>query len=88
MASCGDQPEIDATLMMESAWTALHMRKRQPHHPDGLDQIPLQCASPIVIGAIGNVRSSTATTHVVDQHVDAAVGRDGSGLTQPLHRVR
>ena len=58
------------------------MRQRQPHHPHGLDQIPFERAAPIVIGAVGDARSAAATADVVDQDVDAAIGRDG-GLDQP-----
>jgi hypothetical protein len=53
------------------------MRERQPHHPYGLDQIPFHGAAPIIIGAIGDARSSSATAYVVDQDINPAKGRDG-----------
>jgi hypothetical protein len=65
-----------------STGAALHMRERQPHHPHGLDQVPFDSAAPIVIRAIGDARSSAATTDVVDQDINPAKGRD-RGLDQP-----
>ena len=62
------------------------MREREPHHPDGLDQVPLHGAAPIVIGAVGDARSSSATADVVNQDVDAAKGRDG-GLDEPCRFI-
>ena len=62
------------------------MRERQPHHPYGLDQIPFHGAAPIVIGAVGDARSSLATTHVVDQDINPAKDRDG-GLDKPCSFV-
>jgi hypothetical protein len=55
------------------------MRERQPHHPNGLDQIPFDGAAPVIIGAIGDARSSPATAYVVDQDINPAKDRD-SGL--------
>ena len=62
------------------------MRERQPHHPHGLDQIAFDGAAPIIIGAIGDARSSAATADVVDQDVHPAKGRDG-GLDQPCRFI-
>ena len=53
------------------------MRERQAHHPYGLDQIPFHGAAPIIVGAIGDARSSSATAYVVDQDINPAKGRDG-----------
>ena len=63
------------------------MLERQPHHSNGLNQVPFQGIAPIVIGAVGDARASSATAHVVDQDVDAAIGRDG-GLDQPCRFIR
>jgi hypothetical protein len=53
------------------------MRERQPHHPYGLDQIQFHGTAPIVIGAFGDARASSATAYVVDQDINPAKGRDG-----------
>jgi hypothetical protein len=42
------------------------MRKRQPHHPYGLDQIPFHGGAPIVVSAVGDARSAAATADIVD----------------------
>ena len=62
------------------------MRERQPHHPHGLDQIAFDGVAPIIIGAIGDARSSPATAHVVDQDINPAQDRDG-GLDQPCRFI-
>jgi hypothetical protein len=54
------------------------MRERQPHHPYGLDQVPVYGAAPIVIRAIGDPRSSAATTDIVDQDINPAKDRDAA----------
>jgi hypothetical protein len=53
-----------------------------PHHPHGLDHIPLQRAAPVVIGAVCDARAAVATADIVYQDVDAALSRD-RGLDQP-----
>jgi hypothetical protein len=50
------------------------MRECQPHHPYGLDQVPVHGAAPIVIRAICDARSSAATTDDVDQDINPAKG--------------
>jgi hypothetical protein len=62
------------------------MRERQPHHPYGLDQVLVYGAAPIVIRAIGDPRSSAATTDIVDQDINPAKDRDG-GLDQPCRFI-
>jgi hypothetical protein len=57
------------------------VRQRQPHHSNGLDEIPFQRAAPVVVAAVGNARLAAATADIVDQDVDAAIGSD-SGLDQ------
>jgi hypothetical protein len=57
------------------------MRERQPHHPYGLDQIPFDGAAPVIIGTIGDARSSSATADVIDKDIDPAKSSDG-GLNQ------
>jgi hypothetical protein len=32
------------------------MRQRQPHHPHGLNEIALERAAPLLVGAVGNAR--------------------------------
>jgi hypothetical protein len=44
-----------------------------PHHPHGLDHIPLQRAAPVVIGAVCDARAAVATADIVYQDVDAAL---------------
>jgi hypothetical protein len=53
------------------------VQRRQPHHPYGLDQVPFQRAAPVVIVAVGNARATPTTADIVDQNVDAAIGRGG-----------
>ena len=62
------------------------MRQREPHHPHGLDQVAFQRAAPLVIAAVGNARTTASTTDIVDQDVDAAIGRD-RGLDEPRRLV-
>ena len=57
------------------------MPQSEAHHSYGLDQVPFQRAAPVVISAVGNARAAAATADIVDQNVDAAIGRDG-GLDQ------
>jgi hypothetical protein len=57
------------------------MRQRRPHHPHRLDQVAFQRAAPVVIAAVGNARAAAPAADIVDQDVDAAIGRDG-GLDQ------
>jgi hypothetical protein len=47
-----------------------------------MDQVPFQRDTPVVVSAVGNPRAAAATADIVDQDVDAAIGRD-SGLDQP-----
>src|SRR5436309_11111435 len=58
IVSCGDQPEIDATLMTGAPGRSLHAWQRQPHHSHGPDEVPFQRAAPVVIAAIGNARAA------------------------------
>jgi len=52
------------------------MRQFQPHHPDGLDQVAFQRAPPVLVGAVRDARAAIAAANIVDQDVDAAIGRD------------
>jgi hypothetical protein len=60
----------------------LHVWQSQSHDPHGLDQVQFQRATPVIVSAVGNARAAAATADIVDQDVDAAIGRDG-GLDQP-----
>jgi hypothetical protein len=72
-SSRGRTIAVDAYLreIAETMW------QRQPPHPHCLDQVALQRIAPVVIGAVGDARSSGTTAHVVDQDVDPAIGRQG-----------
>jgi hypothetical protein len=50
------------------------MRHRQPHHPHGLNEIALKRAAPLLVGAGGNARPTTAAPDIVDQDIDPTGG--------------
>jgi hypothetical protein len=73
----GDRCDVDH----RGSGALLHAWQRQPHHSHGLDEVLFQRAAPVVITAVGNARAAAPAADIVDQDVDAAIGRDG-GLDQ------
>jgi hypothetical protein len=55
--------------------------KSEAHHSHRLNQVRFLRATPVLVDAVGDARPAAATVDIVDQNVDAAIGRDG-GLDQ------
>jgi hypothetical protein len=53
------------------------MPQCEPHHPQALHKVQLENGTPVVVSAVGDMRPALATSHIVDQDVDAAERCDG-----------
>src|SRR5215510_5075948 len=75
IASCGDQPEIDATLITTAPGRSFMYGSASRIIRTVWLRFLFQGATPVVIAAVGNACATPATADIVDQDVDAAIGR-------------
>src|ERR1700719_2576881 len=87
ITSCGDQPEIDATLITPAPGRPFMCGRANRIIRTVWIRFRSHRATRVVVSVVAKARAAPPTADIVDQDIDAAIGRDGS-FDQPVGMIR